>query len=107
MQQYDYATSGGEIEGNEHSDLALAAAKAERKVCEAKKHLADCILAHQSVILDIWHQCVQAANSRLLTAELNVGRLHTERKKIGISMSMTRSHSDGTTVSIFPQFCYV
>ncbi|KAG0696399.1 hypothetical protein DFH29DRAFT_1004622 [Suillus ampliporus] len=87
----------GEIEGNEHSDLALAAAKAKRKVREAEKHLADCILAHQSVILNIWRQRVQAANSRLLTAELNVGHLHTERKKIGISMCMTRSHSEGTT----------
>lgn len=107
MQQYDYAPSDGEIECDEHSDLELAAAKAEQKVCEAKKHLADCILAHQSVILDIWRQRAQATNSRLLTAELNVGRLHTEWKKIGISMSMTRSHSDGTTVSIHPQFCYV
>jgi len=107
MQQDDYTQSDGEIEGDEHSDLALEAAKAERKVYEAKKHLADCILAHQSVILDIWRQHVQAANSDLLTAELNVGRLHTERKKISISMSMTRGHSDGTTVSIRPQFCYV
>ncbi|KAG2369064.1 hypothetical protein BDR07DRAFT_1477382 [Suillus spraguei] len=80
--QDDYAPLDGEIEGNEHSDLALAAAKAEQKVCKAKKYLADCILAHQSVILNIWRQRVQVTNSCLLMAELNVGRLHTERKKI-------------------------
>ncbi|KAG2100262.1 hypothetical protein BD769DRAFT_1393979 [Suillus cothurnatus] len=97
MQQDDYTQSDGEIEGDEHSDLALETAKAERKVYEAKKHLANCILAHQSVILDIWRQRVQAANSDLLMVELNVGRLHTEWKKISISMSMTRGHSDGTT----------
>ncbi|KAG2101101.1 uncharacterized protein F5147DRAFT_655430 [Suillus discolor] len=95
--QGDYAPLDGGIEGNKHSDLVLAAAKAKRKVCEAEKHLADCILAHQLVILNIWHQHVQAANSCLLMVELNVVCLHTERKKIGISMSMTRSHSDGTT----------
>ncbi|KAG1896303.1 uncharacterized protein F5891DRAFT_1193328 [Suillus fuscotomentosus] len=95
--QSDYAPLDGEIEGDEHSDLALAAAKAERKVCEAEKYLANCILAHQLVILSIWHQHIQAASSHLLTAELEVGHLHTEWKKIGISMSMTRSHSDDTT----------
>ncbi|KAG2073061.1 hypothetical protein BDR04DRAFT_1116585 [Suillus decipiens] len=66
-------------------------------VYKAKKHLANCILAHQLVILDIWCQRIQAMNSHLLTVELNVGCLHTEQKKIGISMSMTQSHSDGTT----------
>ncbi|KAG2047505.1 hypothetical protein BDR06DRAFT_1013805 [Suillus hirtellus] len=93
----DYAQLDREIEGDEHSDLALEAAKAEQKVYKAKKHLANCILAHQSVILDIWCQHIQAVNSDLLMVELNVGHLHTERKKISISMSMTWGHSDGTT----------
>ncbi|KAG2059349.1 hypothetical protein BDR06DRAFT_967889 [Suillus hirtellus] len=97
MQLDDYAQLDGGINGNEHSDLALEAAKAEQKVYKAKKHLADCILAHQSVILDIWCQHVQATNSDLLMAELNVGCLHTEWKKISISMSMTQGHSDDTT----------
>jgi hypothetical protein len=38
----------GVVEGAaaDHSDLALEAAKAKQKVCEAKKHLADCIFEH-------------------------------------------------------------
>ncbi|KAG1868326.1 hypothetical protein DFJ58DRAFT_723587 [Suillus subalutaceus] len=75
----------------------LAAAQAKRKVCEAEKYLADCILAHQSVLLDVWRQRAQAANSHLLVAELNVGRLHMERKKFCVSMSMARSDAESAT----------
>ncbi|KAG2737452.1 hypothetical protein P692DRAFT_20761717, partial [Suillus brevipes Sb2] len=92
----DYPLMQGVVEGTaDHSDLALEAAKAKRKVCEAEKHLADCILEHQMTLLNLWHQ---AANSRLLTADLNVGRMHMERKKNGIAAF---THSEFTAVSLF------
>ncbi|KAG2738996.1 hypothetical protein P692DRAFT_20756764, partial [Suillus brevipes Sb2] len=84
--EVDYTSMHGVVEGAaDHSDLALEAAKAKRKVCEAKKHLADCILEHQTMLLNLWWQRAEAANSRLLTADLNVGRMHMECKKDGIA----------------------
>jgi hypothetical protein len=79
-----------ESEGD--SDLALEAAKAKRKVCEAEKHLADCILEHQSILLDLWRRRAEVANCHLLNADLNVGRMHMERKKSGIA-AFARSDS--------------
>ncbi|KAG1849722.1 hypothetical protein F4604DRAFT_1934738 [Suillus subluteus] len=94
----DYSTLDGEREcDDEHSDLMLAATQAKRKVCKAKKYLAGCILAHQSALLDVWHQRAQAANSRLLVAELSIGRLHMEWKKFGVSMTMARSDAESAT----------
>ncbi|KAG1768594.1 hypothetical protein EV702DRAFT_1049975 [Suillus placidus] len=74
-----------ESEGGDHSDLALEAAKAKWKVCEAEKHLADCILEHQAILLNLWRSHVEAANCRLSNADLNVGHMHMERKKNGIA----------------------
>jgi hypothetical protein len=70
----------GVVEGAmaDHSDLALEAAKAKQKVCEAKKHLANCMLKHQMTLLNLWRHHAEAANSQLLTADLNVGRMHME-----------------------------
>jgi len=66
-------------------------------VCEAEKYLADCVLEHQATLLELWRHRVEAANQRLLSADLNVGRIHTERKKSGIAMF---TQSEGTTVSL-------
>ncbi|KAG2739718.1 hypothetical protein P692DRAFT_20754923, partial [Suillus brevipes Sb2] len=74
------------------SDLALEAAKAKRKVCEAEKHLADCILEHQSILLDLWRRHAEVANCHLLNVDLNVGRMHMECKKSGIA-AFARSDS--------------
>ncbi|KAG2740563.1 hypothetical protein P692DRAFT_20753130, partial [Suillus brevipes Sb2] len=68
-------------EEDDHSDLALEAAKSRRKVCQAQKALADCTLEHHMVLVDLYRRRVEAANMRLLTADLNVGRMHIERKK--------------------------
>ncbi|KAG1853678.1 hypothetical protein F4604DRAFT_1686264 [Suillus subluteus] len=77
------------------SDLALEAAKAKQKVCEAEKHLANCILEHQSILLDLWCHRVDVANCHLLNADLNVGRMHMERKS-GIAAF---AHSDSGLMS--------
>ncbi|KAG2158272.1 uncharacterized protein EDB93DRAFT_1334662 [Suillus bovinus] len=73
------------------SDLALEAAKAKQKVCKAEKYLADCILEHQSILLDLWRHHAEVANCHLLNADLNVGHMHMERKKSGIAAF---AHSD-------------
>ncbi|KAG0692005.1 hypothetical protein DFH29DRAFT_883260 [Suillus ampliporus] len=76
----------------DHSDLALEAAKAKWKVCEAEKHLADCILEHQAILLSLWRHCAEVANCHLLNADLYVGCMHMERKKSGIA-AFARSDS--------------
>lgn len=99
QQEFNYNLLHGVEEGaTDHSDLMLAAAQAKRKVCKAEKHLADCILEHQVTLLDIWRHRAQAANSRLLTTDLNVGHIHLERKKNGIA---TFTHSEPTMVSLY------
>jgi hypothetical protein len=72
-------------EEDDHSDLALEAAKAKRKICQAQKHLADCILEHHEILTHLCHRRAEDANTRLLLADLNVGRLHLERRKDGIA----------------------
>ncbi|KAG2355569.1 hypothetical protein BDR07DRAFT_1381436 [Suillus spraguei] len=79
--------------GTDYSNLALEAAKAKRKVCKAEKHLANCIIEHQVMLLNIWCHRVEVANFRLLMVDLNVGHLHMERKKSSI---LTFIHSEGT-----------
>ncbi|KAG2030952.1 hypothetical protein BDR03DRAFT_1033421 [Suillus americanus] len=44
-------------------------------------------------LLNLWRHCAEAANSWLLTADLNVGRMHMERKKNGI---VAFTHSEST-----------
>jgi len=73
----------------------------KRKVCEAEKQLADCVLEYHTSLLNLWRHRAEAANFRLLTADLNVGRIHMERKKSGIA---TFTHSDSTSVSLPPSY---
>ncbi|KAG2143610.1 hypothetical protein DEU56DRAFT_910741 [Suillus clintonianus] len=74
----------------EDSDLVLKAAQAKRKVCQAQKHLADCVLEHDQILTCISRRRAEAANMRLLLADLNVGRVHSERRrKNGITMLTT------------------
>ncbi|KAG0693142.1 hypothetical protein DFH29DRAFT_1007610 [Suillus ampliporus] len=69
----DYTSMVGVVEGAaDHSDLALEAAQAKRK-------------------------CAEAANSQLLRADLNVGRIHMERKKDGIAAF---THSEFMAVNL-------
>ncbi|KAG0692529.1 hypothetical protein DFH29DRAFT_1008509 [Suillus ampliporus] len=82
-------------EEDDHSDLALEAAKMKHKVCQAQKALADCILEHHMVLLDLYRHRVEAANTHLLTANLNVGRMHVEREKIGIATFVGSSSLGG------------
>ncbi|KAG2047746.1 hypothetical protein BDR06DRAFT_976514 [Suillus hirtellus] len=90
-----------ESEGD--SNLTLEAAKAKCKVCEAEKHLADCILEHQSILLDLWRHHVEVANCHLLNADLNIGRMHMECKKSGIAAF---THSDsGLMIFVKPNAC--
>ncbi|KAG2123728.1 hypothetical protein DEU56DRAFT_923925 [Suillus clintonianus] len=94
---YMFLDGAAESEGGaDQSDLALEAAKAKWKVCEAEKHLADCIIEHQVTLLNIWCRRAEVANFRLLTADLNVGRLHMEQKKSGI---LTFTHTEGTATT--------
>ncbi|KAG1717661.1 hypothetical protein EDD22DRAFT_856020 [Suillus occidentalis] len=72
-------------EEDDHSDLTLKAAKAKRKICQAQKHLADCILEHHEILTHLCHRHAEDANTHLLLADLNVGRLHLERRKDGIA----------------------
>ncbi|KIK33926.1 hypothetical protein CY34DRAFT_98810, partial [Suillus luteus UH-Slu-Lm8-n1] len=83
-------------EEDDHSDLALEAAKSRRKVCQAQKALVDCTLEHHMVLVDLYRRRVEAANMRLLTADLNVGRMHIERKKSGILTFVGSSPRRGT-----------
>jgi hypothetical protein len=48
------------------------------------------------VLVDLYHRRVEAANMRLLTADLNVGRMHIERKKSGIPTFVGSSPRRGT-----------
>ncbi|KAG0694631.1 hypothetical protein DFH29DRAFT_1006150 [Suillus ampliporus] len=82
-------------EEDDHSDLALEAAKTKCKVCQAQKALADCILEHHMVLLDLYRRRVEAANTRLLTANLNIRCMHVERKKIGIATFVGSSSLGG------------
>ncbi|KAG2146497.1 uncharacterized protein EDB93DRAFT_1104279 [Suillus bovinus] len=66
---------------DDHSNLALEAAKSRCKVCQAQKALVDCTLELHMVLVDLYCRHVEAANMRLLTADLNIGRMHIERKK--------------------------
>ncbi|KAG0705580.1 hypothetical protein DFH29DRAFT_996661 [Suillus ampliporus] len=76
----------------EDSDLALEAAQAKRKVCQAQKHLADCLLEHQQILIHISRRRAEAARQRLLLANLNVGRMHSERRrKNGITVFTIRA----------------
>lgn len=76
----------------EDSDLALEAAQAKRKVCQAQKHLADCLLEQYQILIHISRRRAEAANQRLLLADLNVGRMHSERRrKSGITMFTIRA----------------
>ncbi|KAG0697059.1 hypothetical protein DFH29DRAFT_878938 [Suillus ampliporus] len=71
----DYTSMVGVVEGAaDHSDLALEAAQAKRK-------------------------CAEAANSQLLRADLNVGRIHMERKKDGIA-AFTHSEFMATCITL-------
>ncbi|KAG0700897.1 hypothetical protein DFH29DRAFT_1000702 [Suillus ampliporus] len=98
--EVDYMFLDGVAEsegGADHSDLALEAAKAKWKVCEAEKHLADRIIEHQVTLLNIWCHRTEVANFHLLMVDLNVGRLHMERKKSGI---LTFTHIEGTAAKL-------
>ncbi|KAG1895265.1 uncharacterized protein F5891DRAFT_1194322 [Suillus fuscotomentosus] len=76
----------------EDSDLALEAAQAKRKVCQAQKHLADCLLKQHKILIHISHRRAEAANQRLLLANLNVRHMHSEcRRKGGITMFTIRA----------------
>lgn len=68
----------------DHSDLALEAAQAKRRICQAQKDLADSILEHHIVLTNLHLRRVEAANMRLLTADLDVGRMHIERRRNGV-----------------------
>ncbi|KAG1784908.1 uncharacterized protein HD556DRAFT_1314703 [Suillus plorans] len=73
----------------DYSDLALEAARTRRK--------------HHMVLMDLHHRCVEVANMRLLTANLNVGRIHVERKKSGIATFIgSSSRGDTDLVRICP-----
>jgi hypothetical protein len=65
-------------------------------VCQAQKALADCTLEHHMVLVDLYRRHVEAANMRLLTANLNVGRMHIEREKSGIPTFVGSSPQRGT-----------
>ncbi|KAG2153433.1 uncharacterized protein EDB93DRAFT_1248706 [Suillus bovinus] len=76
----------------EDSDLALEAAQAKRKVCRAQKYLADCLLEQYKILIHISHCRAEAPNQHLLLADLNVGHMHSERRrKSGITMFTIRA----------------
>ncbi|KIK31593.1 hypothetical protein CY34DRAFT_103067 [Suillus luteus UH-Slu-Lm8-n1] len=79
----------------DHSDLALEAAQAKRRVCQAQKDLADSILEHHIVLTNLHRRRVEAANMRLMTADLDVGRMHIERRRNGIP-TFIRCRAGGT-----------
>ncbi|KAG2119479.1 uncharacterized protein F5147DRAFT_766970 [Suillus discolor] len=94
--EFDCASFYQADEEDDHSDLALEAAKSRCKVCQAQNALADCTLEHHMVLVDLYRHRVEAANMCLLTADLNVGRMHIERKKSGISTFVGSSPQCGT-----------
>jgi hypothetical protein len=68
----------------DHSNLALEAAQAKCRVCQAQKALADSILEHHIVLTNLHCRHVEAANMQLLTADLDVGRMHIEWRRNGV-----------------------
>lgn len=95
-QEFDCASFYKANKEDDHSDLALKAAKSRHKVCQAQKVLADCTLEHHMVLVDLYRRRVEAANMCLLMADLNVGCMHIERKKSGISTFVGSSPQRGT-----------
>lgn len=88
-----------ESEGCDHSDLTLEAAKAKWIVHEAEKHLVNCILEHQTILVSLWHYCAEAEDCCLLSMDLNVRCMQIKCKESGIA-TFTRSDS-GLVVSSF------
>jgi hypothetical protein len=84
VQERDYFDLDNAEDGD-NSDLALEAAQAKRKVCQAQKYLADCLLEHHQILIHLYRRRAEAASARLLLADLNVGRMHTERRRSGIT----------------------
>jgi hypothetical protein len=76
LQGRDSAESNSLYEDEDNSDLALKAAQAKHKVCQAQKYLADCLLEHHQILINISRLRTEAANEHLLLADLNVGHMY-------------------------------